>query len=659
RSLFPQTFVRLELDDIRLVLSQYSASFTYTFFMTLPLIILSAYLVSFTTRMILQARHNEIGILRARGASAVQLVAVLCTEFLTITLLGVTIGVSLGIGFSAMIPASDAFLSVNLGLFLEYLSQLSVPLLELWAISGALCLVLAIFSAFWQINTFLSSEISDTIGQRRARFHRVRSLLEFESPLAFSIVFALLTILFMVFTIIVLREALIGLYGSSTWILAMFLGAILFWTAYSRVFSRIIGAIIPVISQRLSWLLGSQVLLVSKSFKRRANQVIPLITILILTFSIGTFAVVNSETIRVNTENQVNYVIGADFKIRTRAVSPTFADELRAIDGIKDISHVYTSFGFIGQYAITVLGIQPGVLKDIAIWDPTTFGATKAEYVMNELLFNPGGIIINEFLADYLKVDSGDQITLFELEGNFDPAYTQNFTIIAKTRSFPAFGLTDDFKGEHSAIGRNGGIVILNEGYLSGFLNKETTSLFLASAERGADSQAIISDLTELPEIIHVFSPEQADKDELGFFSLVGTSGLATIVFLLAALIAFASLTAFLSYMIRQRQTEYAIMRSTGATQGQVVLLVVEEFIGTIIFTFFAGAFLGLIFSFLYLNIGESLVTFAGILPMEVVLPIEFVFGSLSIVVLTVLIGGLIPARKAGATEVALVLRNL
>ncbi|MHA2271668.1 MAG: ABC transporter permease [Candidatus Hodarchaeales archaeon] len=191
RSLFPQTFVRLELDDIRLVLSQYSASFTYTFFMTLPLIILSAYLVSFTTRMILQARHNEIGILRARGASAVQLVAVLCTEFLTITLLGVTIGVSLGIGFSAMIPASDAFLSVNLGLFLEYLSQLSVPLLELWAISGALCLVLAIFSAFWQINTFLSSEISDTIGQRRARFHRVRSLLEFESPLAFSIVFAL------------------------------------------------------------------------------------------------------------------------------------------------------------------------------------------------------------------------------------------------------------------------------------------------------------------------------------------------------------------------------------------------------------------------------------------------------------------------------------
>ncbi|MFW9914729.1 MAG: ABC transporter permease [Candidatus Thorarchaeota archaeon] len=659
RSKFPQTFVKLEIDDIRTILSQYSASFTYTFFMALPLIILSAFLINFAARMVFQDRRIEIGLLRARGASIFQLMAVLFLEFLFITLFGVTIGVALGIGFAAMIPASDSFLSVNLSLFLDQLTQVSVSLLELWVVSGAFCIFLATFSCFWQISEFLSSEISDTMGSRRVRFGRVRSLFRLESPLAFSAAFASLTVLFIIFIIIILRKALVSIYGNSTWMLAMFLGAIFFWIAYGKAFSRLMGSILPGTSQRFRRFLGPQVLLVSKSLKRRANQVIPLIMILVLAFGIGTFAVVNSETIKVNTDNQVDYVIGADFKIRTRAVPSTFADNLRNINGIRDISHIYSTYGYVGQYSISVLGIQPGALKAIAFWDRTTFTTAKAEYVMDQLLFNPNGIIINEFLADYLQVDIGDQITLFELDGRIDPSATRNFTIIAKAHSFPAFGLADDFKGENPAIGPNGGLVILNEGFLANLLNKETTSLFLARAEKEADHQAIINALREFSEVIHVFSPDQADKDELGFFSLVGTSGLATIIFILAALISIASLTAFLSYMIRQRQTEYAIMRSTGATQKQVVLLVVEEFIGTIIFTFFAGAFLGLIFSFLYLNIGDSLVTFAGILPMEVVLPMEFVFASLSTVVLAVLIGGLIPARKAGATEVALVLRNL
>ncbi|MFX0114245.1 MAG: ABC transporter permease [Candidatus Hodarchaeota archaeon] len=659
RSKYPQTLVKLELDDVRSVLDQYSASFTYTFFMTLPLIILSAFLINFTTQMVLQARRSEIGVLRARGATSIQLVIVLCIEFLVISFVGVTLGIALGIIFAAMIPASDSFLSVNVDLFLEQLWQMSFSPLELWVVSGVFCGLLAVLSSLWQINEFLSSEISDAIRREHARFRRVRSLLKFESPLAFSVAFACLTALFVIFSVIAFRQTFSSQYGRSTWMLAMFLGALFLWTAYSRIFSRLMGVVLPTASSRMRLFLGPQALLVSKSLKRRVNQLIPLIMILILAFSIGTFAVVNSETIKVNTENQIDYVIGADFKIRTRSVSATFVDALRNIDGIKEATHVYSTFGLVGQYSVTVLGIQPTAFEKIALWDETTFVSATAEYAMDRLLFSPDatGIIINEFLADYLDVDIGNQLTLFELGGRIQQTY--NFTIVAKAHSFPGFGLADDFEGEHRAIGQNGGLVVLNEGVLANLLNIETSSLFLARAESDANHQEIVNTLKNLPEVIHVFSPDQADKDQLGFFSLVGTSGLATIVFVLAALISFVSLTAFLSYMIRQRQTEYAIMRSTGATQRQVVLLVAEEFLGTIVFTFFAGAFLGLIFSFIYLIIGESLVSLAGILPMEVVLPLEFVLGSLLIVVFTVLVGGLVPARKAGATEVALVLRNL
>lgn len=659
RSKYPQTFVKLELDDIRLVLEQYSASFTYTFFMTLPLIILSAFLINFTTKMVLQARNREIGILRARGATAIQLIAVLCIEFLVIALIGVTLGIALGIVFAALIPASNAFLSMDLEIFVDQFSQMAISPIELLAVSGTFCIVLAILSSLLQINEFLSSEISVAIHRERARFSRVRSLLRFESPFAFSIAFAFLTVLFVIFIVVIFRQAFASQYGRSTWMLAMFLGTLFFWTTYSKVFSRLMGVLLPHTAKQLSFFLGPQALLVSKSLKRRANQLIPLITILVLAFSIGTFAVVNSETIRVNTENQVDYVIGADIKIRTRAVPSTFTDKLQQVDGINDATHIYSTFGFVGQYSVTVLGIQPTDFSNIALWDETTFLSAKEEYVMNELLFSEDSyrIIINEFLAEYLDVGVGDHITLFEMAGQPGQAY--DFTIVAVARSFPAFGLADEFEGEHRVIGQNGGLVVINEGILAGLLNIETSSLFLARTENGANHQEVIDIIEEFPEVIYIFSPEQADKDELGFFSLVGTSGLATIVFLLAALISFVSLTAFLSYMIRQRQTEYAIMRSTGATQNQIILLVAEEYLSTILFTFFAGAFLGLIFSFLYLNIGESLVSLAGILPMRVVLPLEFVFGSLSIVVLVVIVGGLIPARKASSTNVATILRNL
>ena len=100
--------------------------------------------------------------------------------------------------------------------------------------------------------------------------------------------------------------------------------------------------------------------------------------------------------------------------------------------------------------------------------------------VMNDLTFTrdliglPIGIIINEFLANYLEVGVGSEVTLFELKGQVSTAY--NFRVIAIAHSFPGFGLASDFEGEHKIIGKNGGLVVLNEAFLS-LLNIETSNL--------------------------------------------------------------------------------------------------------------------------------------------------------------------------------------
>ncbi len=662
QSSFPQTFVQLELEDIKSVLDQYSTSLTFIFFLILPLIILCAFLINFTTKMVLKDRSREIGILRARGASSFQLILSLSLEFFIIAMLGVALGLLLGIIFGAIIPATESFLIINYETFLDFLTNLSFSIPFLLFISSSFCFILVIFSSLSQINNFLTSEIADTMRQEKARFGRIKSIWKLESPLAFSIAFAFLTILFLIFIFIIFKGEFSTQYGRSSWILVMFVGTILFWTAYSRAFSRLMGAILPRITRHLKIIFGSPAIIVSKSLQRRGSQLIPLIMILVFAFSIGTFAVVNSETIRVNTNDQIDYVIGADFKIRTRSISPIFSDSLDNIDGIKKSTHVLSTFGRVGDYSITAIGINPAMFQDVAFWDKTTFQSASVTQVIHDLIFTrdltglPIGIIINNFLADYLEVGVGDEITLFELKGQVSTAY--NFHVIALAHSFPGFGLASDFEGEHQIIGKNGGLVVLNEAFLT-LLNIETSNLFFASAERNSDHKTIINKLEALNEVIYVFSPSQTDKDELGFFSIVGTAGLATIVFMLASIIAFVSLTAFLSYIIKQRQIEYAIMRSAGATQKQIILLVLEEFVGTIIFTFFAGAIIGIVFSFVYLTIGESLVSLAGILPMRLIIPIEFIIGVLSIVVITVSIGGLIPARKAGSTKVVTVLRSL
>jgi putative ABC transport system permease protein len=144
-----------------------------------------------------------------------------------------------------------------------------------------------------------------------------------------------------------------------------------------------------------------------------------------------------------------------------------------------------------------------------------------------------------------------------------------------------------------------------------------------------------------------------------GYLFSQGIISLLSVGFLASLAISVVALTVFVNIIVQERKTEYAIMRAMGGTRRQVTAIVLGEFVGLILAAFLFSMLMGIVFSQVLMQTILQLFPQPYVIPFTIIYPISLLAAVLGLVVLGLIAGAYLPARRAGKIEVSTILRNL
>ncbi|MFX0090667.1 MAG: FtsX-like permease family protein, partial [Candidatus Hodarchaeota archaeon] len=625
-------------------------------FSLLPAAALSTLLISFTARTVFQGRKSEIENLRSKGANLSQLRSIFLTEIIFVSIFGTIGGVIIGFFLGYIITQATGFLTFSLSFTnAESFYSLALSTFLGWSLIPIIVSFFLLFAAFRQINKFLSTEM----GLRREKKSTLETFAQEKYLDVSSLILGFLGLSFLVET-----NILVGLFQDPAFIGLFLLFSLVCWFGFMGYAARIIGDLTAIFSNnRLTRkIFGAKMTLVLKNVRRRRSQVIAMTTILCATFSICIFASVFAQTVQANTEMQVDYAIGSDFKIFTDPQNASaYKNHLEQIDGIGRVTPLINTHGVVGlDRLVTILGIDPSEYLEVADWDESSFSNNQEiEQVFQILKDEPGSIIINELIAQRLDLGIGDNLTLRNLAGFTLKQY--NFIVCGIIHSAPGIGLTTSYDPRLETFGDSFGTVFANAELVKSevFNNITDCSLYIARGNPGADKAQTLQKIKEERYVRVVYTRGSYDTSQVGFFALIGVAGILTVDYITAILISCVALTLFLSFIVDERRQEYAIMHAFGARRRHIFTLIIFEALVFVSFSFGAGLVIGALFSWLFSKSALPKIDFHNLLPLEVQFPFPLMFLTSIVLLIALLIGSILPARRAASVKIAATIKNL
>lgn len=622
--------------------------------LTLPTILLSILLTIFATNIFLSGRKSEVAILRARGASFRQLYAAFILEFIIIGTIALGLGVVLSILVGSLIPASTGFLQFNPAIFYTYLLNVRLEPLT-WLVAFLTCIIPPLSFTLISVRSFLKAEIYEAL---------VGSTPQVEADLGITIIYAIAVFALLGFLII----ALLFLPVTPLIATILFIYAVVIWALFSDIGSRIVRQIIAGVTRVFRPLFGEKSFIFEKSMRTRRQRIVPLLLILTLTFSISVFAVVEAQTVQDNAFTQVSYFMGGDLRVESNSIHHNHTSELLSIPGILSASAFIATYGLLGSTSLTIYGIDVESYARTGNWDLSSMVGEDPFTALQRLQNHTDGIIIPRTLAGVLGRNIGSRIVISVHQQGGGVLGDTSFLITGIGRSAPGLGYfdpndpsrppdpTDGFQFQSSQL-----FAIINSDFLLN-RNMTNTRLILAEIDANVDIVQVQQQVSYLSFPTAVYSPMTYSLEEdypEGYLFNRGVISLLSIGFLACVIISIIALILFVGIIVRERQTEYAIMRAVGSTQRQISAIIVGEFAGLIITSFLVALLLGFFFSWLSMFILLGLFPFPYVIPFQLGIPWVLLLEVLGVVLIGISIGTYIPARRAGRTNVGKVLRNL
>ncbi|MFX0115791.1 MAG: ABC transporter permease, partial [Candidatus Hodarchaeota archaeon] len=437
-------------------------------------------------------------------------------------------------------------------------------------------------------------------------------------------------------------------------------------------------------------IMGARVKFLTENYARRGQNMVPILLMFVMTFSIGAFALETSEMIRNNAYDELSYLIGCDCKVITASeTSVNFAETLGAESGVEYVTPVIQTSGNIGPFQIAMMGLDMGIYWEIGDWQKSKLAAGYDYSAVLEILNNMptyedltnGGtlnflttevvikfmgrsssplILLNELLARRLKINPGETVVVRSIGNSWN--LFQEFYVLGILESAPGFGMLDsvsELTGER--VSSDGGAILVSSNRLVDSFGFNSTSTFMMSVYDDASLESVSQNLLNHEEVLRVYTMDYADEQSLDFVRFIGISGIAIVSFVFSVVFSVLCLALFLDNIVTERKREYAIMRAAGAKKGQVSSQILFEFIGILIPGFLVGLILGTGFSVMFVVLSKEIFMYAGILPFTIE-PItqgalSLVAASFFISMVALFIGATIPARRAARSDVATVLK--
>ncbi|MGY5879218.1 MAG: ABC transporter permease [Candidatus Thorarchaeota archaeon] len=617
--------------------------------LAVPIMVMSLMLTIFTSETSVSQKKGEISALRAKGASFNQIIAAFIWESLTLSFLGLALGIGLTIIMAPLMGSSTGLLSFDIAAYQLFMSKLQIP-----AQSLTLATVIAMFlPASYLFHVSRRIDVAE-IGQPIIK-------MDYEIPEEVSVRYYILGLTVVLVTLLVM-PVIVTPSGPTALFEILISTLILFAASYLG--SRAMRLVTADASERVTRLLGEKKLYLTQSLRRRKGQFIPLLVILTLTLTTTTMMLIQTASFQDTLTNEANYAMGADVRIESDQQYFDWVENLTSYTGVEAATPVVGSLSYVGTEGFYVEALNAEVYRDIGDFKPTSFVGISSDTILTTLAEIPNGIIISEYYKTLWNVSIGNSLEILCTAESGSIALT--FEIIGFMSSAPGFGMasTQDLAGTPYGAyfdfhpGR-GGFALTNLDFFANATGFTTSRLFLADVTSLEEASGFVDFLESHPWDIYTedsieFSPESVT----GLF-LVGLEGLTMISFIMCAAMGIASIVLFLGSAVIDREPEYALFRAIGGTKKQVVSLVFGEFAGSVLAAVLVSLGLGVVFGYTATLLTFGISSIWPILGKVLTYPLYVMVLTVALECIVMIIACYYPARRAGNTNPADVLRNM
>jgi putative ABC transport system permease protein len=614
---------------------------------SLPVICIALYLVVYSFGLIRRQKQEQIGILKTRGGSWMQIFTILLGEMVISTVIAVLIGFTVSIFFADLIMRSRDFLSF-LGTPVPVVA--SVSLLQSLFTWGLFLALILNFRRIWQMSRQQITETIIPVEKRPPLWKR----------------YYLDVVMFLVgtgtwLTMQYITQVPIYDMGPAIWML-MFVIALLgipspfmMFFGSIMVIARLFPYIMKVLSDFLWRIEGGVNAFAIRNVvrhKQAANRAVLLIT-LALAFSILSSSLIFSldETRRIG----LYYRSGADIVVPTGSRENNTVLEVleNNISHISDISHIYQAVYTAGEYYTKTyhcLFVDPETYHHV-VPQETYYHLSNSLAHLTEIIADNQSIILFEgnMKADITNPSIGDQISLvFE---NVTKTVSIPLTIGGTFKYWPTFYPRTwyDYSQEYWLIGSIGLLETLNISY-SPYTVQSKYILKSSSSSEVADTVEMIYNQTG----IQPDSPAVAFQEYKASFQRYFSLSILNSDLIICSTIAIVGVIMFAFFTYVERGKEIGVERALGMTRIQTAQSFLVEALTILSFGTIIGSLTGAFFVTMFLQttqFGES------IPPAIVTYPFSLLGQLLLIILVAAGIGTVIPARMASRKDISRILK--
>ena len=585
--------------------------FIFDGILTIPVAILSIYLLSFGIDLSLHERKYEVGILKTQGASPSQIKRKILSEALILAGLGLIAGYVVAIFGAWGIGTATGFMRWDWpSAIAQFPDFLVIDNTALFVVGGLIVIILIIM-VNGKANKFIEMEISETV--RRVEDSEKQNFLKRNN----------LDLLFFViggFTLATIFLSKVGIsipLGPLGAILGI-VGPILFWIGGAAVVARLaiwIPSKTDPIVKRISFLKDVSLLIKGNIF-RKSGDIPRLSLIIALTVSFSVLAAVQGTSGQVHQERLITYDIGADMVVNTGSnFSSMLISSISATDGVEEVMAITTTAGEIRNDPISIYSIDSSIYGNIGIWqgDSITAKYGNKDQMLSDLSDNSEtGCLIGEAVKSQYDLTTGDKIRLGILTSSWNGTslnygyIEQNLTIYGVFHHTPGGIGSSAVILDHTAINTISNMSFILD--MLGLTGPEYTgpkvvsaSRFLVQVSDSIEISDIQDNLLDNDYVITIKTLQgEIDKSyeikQMDF----GIPGLLTADFIISLLTATLATFIFMSILMEKRKKEFAILRSYGASDGQIYKIVFSETIVLLLTSVIWGLLIGLGLSVLF-----------------------------------------------------------
>lgn len=646
---------------------------------SIPIVGLLLAFVWLVASLSVRQRRNEFAVLRSRGATTVQVVAMAAVEGVVLGMIALAVAWPVSQWITQTIGRAASFLDFSRE------ATLRVSMTQTAWRFGLAAVVLVIVA---QVIPAIGAAKHTIVTYKQ---DRARSLQRPWWQRAWLDILLLIPVLYGAY---LLREqggivgsALGGLFGSDP-----FQNPLLFLTPALAVFActLFLLRIVPLVMAGFAWLLGRiggvGPLLAARQLSRTPGGYSTPLMLLTLTLSLSAYTASLAATLDNHLYDRNYYRIGADFRISdsgenaspfTLPTSPSStlgggssgttsatAEDSGTSERVWNFLPVEDYLKAPGVQAATRVGrfpagaqlsggLQSGIFLGVdradfaaASYWRRDFAATRLGALMNALATTSDGVLLPRELMGQNALHTGDSLNLTVVTAGVRQQLT--LKIVGSFDLFPTWYPSED-----------GPLFVGNLDYLYDQAGNQFPYEVWLKTERGVNAEQVAEAVLSLnPRVsdwnfaLERLSAEQNEPERQGLF------GFLSIGFIAAALLTVLGFFLYAFFSFRQRFVELGILRAIGLSTPGMVVFLASELAFLIFGGLAAGTGLGVWASKLfipYLQVGAEVTNRIPPYVVEIAWPaimrIWLLFGLLFVVALTVLAGLLARMRIAQAVK--------